>query len=221
MSTATKTSHKTKGETAVSDQMAKNGSRQTTSPMQGWQTGLMAAAPVVSLGQPIQTKLAVGPPNDAYEQEADTVAEQVVTGQSGGAISRLPAASPQRQEEEEAVQDDVRAAARGRGSCANHARAAARGRRGSRSNVIRAAPRGRRGSRSNDACAAARGGGSRQTMPGEEEEAVQTIPVQRQEEEETIQRFRGGVPRVPGRHRNHHPEPRLRVAPSPLNAAAY
>ncbi len=60
-----------------------------------------AAGPMVSLG-PVQTKVAIGEPNDPYEREADAVARRVAAGQSVSHISTLPPGGlTQRQEEEE------------------------------------------------------------------------------------------------------------------------
>ena len=52
-----------------------------------------SAGPVVSLAA-VQKKVNVGPPNDAYEQEADSVASHVVSGQKAPAITPLSAAGP-------------------------------------------------------------------------------------------------------------------------------
>jgi hypothetical protein len=49
----------------------------------------------------IQTKLAVGPAGDKYEQEADRVAEQVVSGQPSAVGGQRSAVSRQAEEEEE------------------------------------------------------------------------------------------------------------------------
>lgn len=51
------------------------------------------AGPVVGLGSPVQTKLAVNQPGDAFEQEADSVASRVVAG-SSVAPSAISAVSP-------------------------------------------------------------------------------------------------------------------------------
>ena len=92
MSTATKSNHKSTASTTEKESAnSKNVVRKTSSVTQGHQNGLMyAASPAVALGKPIQTKLTVGEPDDTYEKEADSVAEEVVTGQSGIEISRLP-----------------------------------------------------------------------------------------------------------------------------------
>ncbi|MEX0348078.1 MAG: DUF4157 domain-containing protein [Paracoccaceae bacterium] len=49
----------------------------------------------------VQTKLTIGPPGDAYEREADRVADAVVTGRDAGSISSLGPGGLQRQEAEE------------------------------------------------------------------------------------------------------------------------
>lgn len=164
MSTATKTSSKTAG----AEPTPKNGHPPTTSPAQGQKMGLLAAAPIAGLALPIQTKLAVGPPNDAYEQEADAVAEQVVTGQAGGAVSRLPAnGAAQRQEQEQEQEQETAVQAH-----------LIQRQEEEEETAVQAHPI--------------------QRQEEEEETAVQTHPIQRQEEEEeTVQGFRGGVPRVP------------------------
>ena len=67
--------------------------------------------PGVSLrGSGLQTKLTVGHPHDPYEQEADSVAQRITSGQPVGSISAIsPGAlkgSAQRQGQEPEVQDE-------------------------------------------------------------------------------------------------------------------
>lgn len=51
-------------------------------------------------GTPIQTKLQVGEPGDAYEQEADRVASRVLAGEAAGSISSYSAPAVQKKEGE-------------------------------------------------------------------------------------------------------------------------
>ncbi len=64
--------------------------------------GLQRTAGNRAVSRLVQAKLTVGPANDRYEQEADRVAEQVMSSQQPATSSQQPAV--QRQEDEEEVQ---------------------------------------------------------------------------------------------------------------------
>ena len=49
-----------------------------------------SAGPVFGLGTSVQTKLAIGQPNDPYEREADAVADRVTAGGQAPPISLIP-----------------------------------------------------------------------------------------------------------------------------------
>lgn len=66
-----------------------------------------SAGPAIGLAGAIQAKVAIGAPNDAFEVEADTVADRVVSGGEMPAITALPPgglAQRQAEEDEEPVQ---------------------------------------------------------------------------------------------------------------------
>lgn len=80
----------------------------TSNPSQGV---LYSAGPAVSLGLPVSRKAAIGRQGDAYEKEADTVAEHVMRGSQAPAVSRIghnglgrSVQYKEAEEEEEAVQ---------------------------------------------------------------------------------------------------------------------
>ena len=67
-----------------------------------------SAAPVMALG-PVQTKVAVGPAHDAFEVQADAVADSVVAGRSPPPVTPLPVShsQAQRQPEEEEEEEEL------------------------------------------------------------------------------------------------------------------
>lgn len=102
----------------------KRAQTQPTRPQNPQAKAFYSAPPARILSFPIQTKVAIGRPNDPYEREADAVADRVVAGQPVTSISSLPpgglsapaqrqgdsedepaqSAPVQRQEEEDAVE---------------------------------------------------------------------------------------------------------------------
>ncbi len=69
------------------------------------------AGPVFGLGAPVQRKVIIGRPNDAYEQEADLVAERVTAGRPASPISTIGPAGlsgiAQRQSEEAGSEEET------------------------------------------------------------------------------------------------------------------
>ena len=61
-----------------------------TSPVTGSVSAFYTAGPALTLGAPVQAKLAIGRANDPYEREADAVATQLEAGQPVHSISAIP-----------------------------------------------------------------------------------------------------------------------------------
>ena len=103
-----KSKSKTHNKAPVDRQAKADGIRlqtQPTRPKNPQAKAFYSAPPAQILNFPIQTKVAIGRPNDPYEREADAVANRVVAGQPVTSISTLPPgglnAPAQRQEERE------------------------------------------------------------------------------------------------------------------------
>lgn len=103
-----KAKSKTRNKASVDQQAKADGNRlqtQPTRPKNPQAKAFYSAPPAQILNFPIQTKVAIGRPNDPYEREADAVANRVVAGQPVTSISTLPpgglSAPAQRQEEPE------------------------------------------------------------------------------------------------------------------------